>query len=244
MRNAINLISNGMNTKYLIGAVVIVLVAVGVYMAMQSNAPIQQGMTDQMQNRMSMRHSLRDFMTMPGESMKCTHSYTDAETGTVTEGTTYVANGKVRSDSTVTRGSDVMTSSSIVDGEMMYAWGSDMPHGMKVSLSALSNVSADAEGGVDTMGMSDRAEGVDTEYDYTCEPWSGGASFFAPPAGVEFMDYSEMMQGMGGMMMNMQGGADAGMNAGAGGNAMMCAACEQAPDAESKAQCKAALGCE
>lgn len=239
-----------MNTKYIIGGLVVAAAVVGAYVLMQPKIPADQQMTEQMENRMSMRHSLRDFMMMPGESMQCTYTNTDPNTKTVMEGTTYIASGKVRSDSTITVGTSKTTSSSIVDGDVMYAWGSAMPHGMKMSLSAMSSMSTDANTSSDTMGMNEHAADFDQQYDYSCAPWTADASFFAPPAGIQFMDYSEMMQNMGGMM---QGGTDAGMvdgemimpgTSGAAKNAMMCVACEQAPDAESKAECKAAMGCQ
>lgn len=246
-----------MNTKYIIGGFIAVVVIAGGYMAMRGNSSTDQRNTEQTQNRTSMRNSLRDFMTMPGESMKCTYSSTDATSQITTEGTTYVAQGKVRTDSTITNGTKVTTSSSIIDGDVMYAWGSDMPHGMKMSLRAMGSATADADRGADTMGIGDRAAGFDQQYDYSCEPWTADGSYFAKPAGVQFTDYTEMMQGMSGMMqdtrVNAQGGTDAGMmdgemimpgTPGAAQNAMMCAACEQAPDAESKAQCKAAMGCQ
>lgn len=239
-----------MNTKYIIGSLIVAAVAVGAYMVTRPESSMEKQMTDQMGNRTSMRHSLREFMTMGGENMKCT--YVSEDSTARTEGTTFIANGKVRSDSTITTKADgkVMTSSSILDGTHMYAWGDSMPHGMKMSMSAVSELETNAAEGNDTMGMDSQAAQYDTAYDYECEPWNTDGSFFAPPAGIEFMDYSEMMKGMGGMM---QGGTDAGMvdgemmvqpGAGAPSNAMMCIACEQAPDAESKAQCKVAMGCQ
>ncbi len=241
-----------MNTKYIIGGIVVAVIAVGAYMMTRPESSIEQQMTDQMGNRTTMRHSLREFMTMGGETMKCT--YVSEDTTARTEGTTFIANGKVRSDSTITTKADgkAMTSSSIIDGTHMYAWGDNMPHGMKMSMSAMSDLEANAAQGNDTMGMDSQTEQYDTAYDYECEPWAEDGSFFAPPAGIEFMDYSEMMKGMSGMMQ-VQGGNDAGMvdgemmvepSSGAPSNAMMCIACEQAPDAESKAECKAAMGCQ
>lgn len=211
-------------------------------------------MTERMQERMSMKHSLRDFLTMSGESMKCT--YVSDDGGVRTVGTTYVANGKVRSDSTMTTSAtgEAVTSSAIIDGTYMYAWGDEMPEGVKMSMSVMNDMQAQ-QGGM----MKSHAKDYDTAYDYECESWNADQSFFAPPAGIAFTDYSEMMQSMGGMMQQMQGGTDAGMmdgemmmdhnmmggmNGGAPPEEVRCAACAHAPDAESKAQCMAALGCQ
>jgi hypothetical protein len=246
--------------------VVVVVVAAGAFFMTRPSAPQTSDtprMTEQMQNRTTMRHSMREFLSMTGESLKCAFVNEDATVRT--EATTYVAGGKIRSDSIMTRISDgtVSKSSSIIDDDMMYAWGSDMPQGMKMSLSAMQSMSANSQNGNESMG--NRAADYDRQQEYSCEPWSVDASYFALPADIQFTDYSEMMQGMSGMMqgaggdMMKQGGTDAGMmdgemmmdhsnmpmgGTGGGSNAMMCAACEQAPDAESKAQCKAALQCE
>jgi hypothetical protein len=221
-------------------------------------------MADTMKGKMSMKHSLRDFLGMGGQNLKCTSTFEDASTKT--EGVAYVSAGKVRTDSVVTIKKDgsTETSSSIIDSDYMYAWGGQMEKGMKMNLLALKDMEARMPQG-DTKNMQSQTD-LDTSYDYTCETWTPDASFFALPAGITFTDYTEMMKGMGTMMQDMKkatdvkvdlkGASDAGMMNGemmnhssmpAGGapanSAAMCAACEQAPTADAKAQCRAALQC-
>jgi hypothetical protein len=258
-----------MNKTYLIGALVLAFAAIALYAVLGPKSETQQPADTlgsmMKEERMQMKHTLRELMGMSSQTLSCTYVSEDAQVRT--EGTTYIGNGKVRSDSIITTKADgkQTTASSIIDGNVLYAWGSAMSHGMKMNLSVVSDVKADAQKGSDTMGMDSQAAALDATYDYDCAEWTPDASFFAPPAGVTFMDYSEMMQGMQGMMqqtMPAQGGTDAGMMDGemmmdhsgmGGGDAatqsgppkeMLCAACEQAPDAASKAQCRATLQCQ
>lgn len=258
-----------MNKTYLlgVGAVVAIAVVAGLALTSTKEEPengaesMTERMSEKMSGKMSMKHSLKDFLGM-GDTLKCTYSSTDENA--TTEGITYVANGKVRSDSTTTptKTGTAMSSYSIIDGEYMYSWGSEMPEGMKMKLDAMTEMGnmTKPETGADAQPPKE-VVAYDEALDYDCEAWSVDASLFVPPSNITFTDYSEMMKGMGDMMKGAGMGTDAGMMDGemmpeahtmggtgsmggsAGNNAMMCAACEQAPDAESKAQCKAALGC-
>ncbi|MFM2374805.1 MAG: hypothetical protein RLZZ234_800, partial [Candidatus Parcubacteria bacterium] len=253
-----------MKTYLLIGGGV-VAVAIGIYVWILGGeaVPGEVQTAPTMTESMKMKHSLREFVSMGSMSVKCVFTAEDAQART--EGTTYVSDGKVRTDTIITKkGSGTKTTSSaIIDNEYMYAWGGELPHGMKMKLSAAKQVSADAEDGADTMGMDAQSAALDQAHDYACEAWNSDASYFALPAGITFTDYSEMMQGMmGGMMQKsdaVDGGTDAGMvdgemmmdhggmnMGGASGmpsKSVLCAACEQAPDAKTKAECNAKLQC-
>jgi hypothetical protein len=231
----------------------------------------QNAVVPTMQEDMKMKHTLRELLGMGSMSVQCSFTST-TDTATVT-GDTYVSGGKVRTDTVTTDSKDASKSvaSMIIDGDYLYAWGGELPHGMKMKLTSAAEVKADVQEGKDTMGMGPQASSLDEAQDYTCKAWNGDASYFALPAGITFTDYSEMMQGMSGMngmgdmMQNAlegaPGGTDAGMMDGemmmdhsspmgapSGGTAppkaMLCAACEQAPDAASKADCRAVLACE
>jgi hypothetical protein len=260
-----------MNKTYLVIGGAVIAAIVGFVLFGQGSAPTSPSpsastvtdMAEKMTNGTMMKHSLRDFLTMGG-SQKCTSVYEDQNART--NSIAYMAGGKVRTNSTITSKTDgtTMESSGIIDSEYMYAWGGAMSHGMKIQLATMEAWKTNAPQG-DTMGMKDQAQNFDAKYDYSCEPWSADASFFAPPAGISFMDYGEMMQDMGSMMMDkvkaggtkvdLEGPSDAGMmdgemmdhsmmkSAPSGNTAAMCAACEQAPTAEAKAQCRAALQC-
>lgn len=253
-----------MNKTYLlgVGAVVAIAVVAGIALTGTKDEPKNgtESISEKMSEKTSMKHSLKDFLGV-GDTLKCT--YTSTDENATTEGITYTANGKVRSDSTITPTNTgiAMSSYSIIDGEYMYSWGGEMPQGMKMKLDAMTEMENMAKTKTETdTQIPKEATLYDEAYDYDCEPWRVDASLFVPPSNVTFTDYSEMMKGMGDLMKGAGMGTDAGMEGGemmppgqhmmgggASGNmegsASMCAACEQAPDAESKAQCKAALGC-
>jgi hypothetical protein len=247
-----------MNTKYIVAGAILLLVAIGIFFSMQKQStpgdtPVTSGddaqktQTDVIQGK----RSLRELMALGGTNVQCTFASVDGTTRT--EGNSYVSNGMVRTDSTITSdGNESMTSSSIIDGDVMYAWGSAMPNGMKMSLSALEDMknAAPTEGAMN--GAGEGAVELDAAYDYTCTPWAVDPAVFVPPIDVTFTDYSEMMQGMQQKLQNVQGGTDAGMFeaevmgevTGAPSKAMLCGACDRAPDPETQAQCRAVAGCE
>lgn len=145
---------------------------------------------------------------------------TDPSNGS--SGTVYVGGGKMRGDFTSqTSSGTTITSHMISDGQTVYVWSSAMPQGIKMAVSASSQTSA-----------SGTQNPYNENVNYTCSAWSVNSSEFALPAGVTFEDMSAMIQG--------SAGASTGASA---GNAAQCSACDQAPNATAKAQCRAALQC-
>jgi hypothetical protein len=242
-----------MNKTYLlVGVAAVGALLLGGFM-MQKGAPKDSVPVDTktadvapMSASMHMKHSLKDFLSLQ-DMMKCT--FANEDTNSLTEGVTFVSNGKVRSDTktTVKKGNTTMTNSSIIDGGVMYAWGSEMPGGIKMSLSTMADMKTKAE--TTPNSTPTQATDYDMSHDYNCEAWTVDASVFVPPTTIAFTDYGEMMK----KMMGENGmGSDSGMfesgtmEAGAGmkkGDANMCLACDQAPTPEAKAQCKIAMGC-
>lgn len=194
----------------------------------------------------STTHSLKDFLAM-NVAQKCTYTQSDATMDI--SGTTYVDNGKVRTESTMTdhKTQKVVHAMTIIDSGYVYAWQDAAPFGVKMQLAAMPAAgSASAKGAV-----ASGAPDVDAKYNYNCTPGAVEASVFVPPTNIEFKDMSAMMQqvmGKNGMGTDSAGfDANSGtMEAGAPGaskNAAMCISCEQATTPEAKTQCKIALGC-
>lgn len=233
--------------------VTVVLVAGGVFFFInqkKAEAPTdathtEQGAQQTPQN-ISTSHSLKDFLAM-NVAQTCSYNRTDATMDV--SGTTYVDNGKVRTDTVMTdhKTQKVIHSQAIIDGGYVYTWSDNTPFGVKMQLAAMPAAGSDFAKRASTDGAPD----MEGKYDYTCTPGGVDASVFVPPANIEFKDMSAIMQQMSGK--NGMGSDSAGfdpssgtMEAGAPGankNAAMCVSCEQASTPEAKAQCRIALGC-
>lgn len=239
-----------MKNIYIVGAVV--LIAVGAFFFMsqkKAEAPTDKAMTEQAAQQVpqvtSTSHSLKDFLAM-NVAQTCSYNRTDATMDI--SGTTYVDNGKVRTDTVMTdhKTQKVMHSQAIIDGGYIYAWSDSTPFGVKMQLAALPTAGSASAKGASANGAPD----VDSKYDYKCAQGAVNAAVFVPPTNIEFKDMSAMMQQMMGKngMGTDSAGFDANsgtMEAGAPGvkNPAMCISCEQASTPEAKAQCRIALGC-
>lgn len=212
----------------LIGAVLLVVIgAIALFMlGGRADAPVQESTNNTEDESASVApKTLRELMSWD-RSAKC--SYETADDNASSKGTSYVANGKVRVDGEVTDAStgSTMTMSSIIDGEYVYSWTSGTKQGFKMQIPQ-DEPTTDGTTTSDTKDID-----FDHEYTYTCDSWNTDESVFVIPSDISFVSADELMQGAG------------AVGGGASGSASMCAACDQAPDASSKAQCKAALGCQ
>jgi len=161
--------------------------------------------------------SLRALIAL-GKNLVCTFKETDADTST--SGTMYIASAgnQFRGDFTVKTNADgTINGHMIKQGDYIYSWSDAATQGSKMKAEAESDTEES-----DTVGLDDEAE-------YDCKSWNVDNSKFKLPSNIEFVDISAFMQ----------------TGAGASGsiNANQCGACDAAPDADSKAQCRAALGC-
>lgn len=139
--------------------------------------------------------------------------------------TIYVSGEKMRGDFVMQLKQDggAMKASTIQKDGVGYTWG-DSPFG-----SFATKINLEAINGSEVAGKKDQPVDFNEELDYSCRKWNADNSKFDLPAGVNFSDISAGVQQINQnseMMQNMQ-----------------CSACDQAPDAASKAQCLAALGC-
>lgn len=119
--------------------------------------------------------SAQDLLARNG-SWQCDFS-TTVNTVTV-EGTTYIANGQMRSD-TVTR----IPNSGTLEGHMIfkdntaYTWNNMTPQGIKMTMQGVGT-----QGGVG----ADAWANFNQAYGYNCKPWAVDNSKFTLPAGVTF----------------------------------------------------------
>ena len=119
--------------------------------------------------------SLQELMARGG-SWTCDVSSTAG--GVTSSGTTYVANGMVRSDfsSDIPQVGNIESHMIVRDG-LAYTWTSMMNQGFKFPI-------AEAEGEAEV--SAEVAAQVNQNYDFSCRAWSADASKFALPADVTF----------------------------------------------------------
>jgi type II secretory pathway pseudopilin PulG len=208
----------------LLGVVVIVailaVVGGGAYYSSKNKAEVQTD--NSISATSSAEISIKDLL---GKNLMCTFS--SDENGTVSEGTTYIAGNKIRVDAVTKQGDKVVTESHMIKNDVdsyTYVWasmGAGAGQGAKIKVDANMEVQNNTQASVDW----------NKKLNYKCDDWNPDQSRFTLPANVTFTDLSAMMN------------STTNANVNTGGEVNKCAACDMAPDAASKAQCKAALGC-
>jgi len=224
-----------MNTKVIIGVLAgVILVGGGVYFVNQGNSTSAEGAASSEASTATATTaapmSLKDLIAQ-GVSEKCDFSDSDATSGAQTQGTMYVADGKVRGDFTATVQGKAMGTHMISDGTTMYTWIDGMGSGFKMSMTAVAKPTDTA--------APQQQHGFDSnkKVDYHCTPGSVDATVFTLPTSITFQDMSAMMHAAM-PKVNATGGASVQGTAPAGA----CNACEQLAG-EGRAACRAALHC-
>jgi hypothetical protein len=169
-----------------------------------------------------------------GQNYSCTYRTTDS-TGSQMSGMAYVAGAgkKINGQFTLTQADGTtMDSNFISDGEYNYIWTSAQKQGIRIKVGANDNslFGSDSDSEKST-GISDQ-----DKVDFDCKPWTVDNSMFIPPADMEYVDLSEMMQ--------MQPTSAAMQEGGESDTATPdCSVCNQIPEGPSKTQCLQSLGC-
>jgi len=221
-----------MNKKILIGVVVVLLIGGGLFMmnkgddAMGRLDAMMEKSDDESSGLGTISGGLKELFAK-GKSMQCDFEHT-AETG-VTSGTVYISGNDMRGDfELVQQDGKTVTSNMIRKGDTSYVWSSEFDQGFKTVIPEVTN---EADNNYDQTAMQSDpfAELENQNVTYDCKPWIVNATMFTPPSDIEFVDYSAQMQ-------KMQRDEDSVKS-------LQCSACDQAPDATSKEQCRKALGC-
>lgn len=168
--------------------------------------------------------SLKQLMAVTS-SQKCIVS---SETeNSHSEGTVFIANGKMRGDFAIAAASTTITSHMISDGKTMNGWSDQSAMGFTFSMDQTVGATTTTQQAVD----------VNSNYNYKCEDWREDGSKFELPKNIEFKDFSAMQT-------QLQGTANLKMNASANTDikAAQCKVCEQT--GSNKAECLAAFKCE
>jgi hypothetical protein len=217
------LINNLTNMKKIVfaGAAVLLLAAgCGKSASVQSNANTSTPPPGQT--------SLKTLMAA-GRPQKCLVTY--SMNGNATQGTIYLANGKMRGDFTSQVNGSPQTSHMINDGTTVYTWVEGMVMGMKMSEDASKSTSTPAS-------SHSAAVDPDANEQYSCSAWSEDRAEFTAPVSINF---SDMMQTNPALHPVVTPPAGASASASASMKAQECLACNNA--GPNKAQCLAALSC-
>lgn len=211
----------------MIGLVVLLLLGGGGYYFMSknaANAPMIPSGTSSNQAGGALK-SLKDLL-LSGVAQKCTFS--DKTDNVETNGTTYVAGGKMRGDFNSTVEGKQTASHMIVDGKTSYIWSDDQTNGIKMTIDKETSESKSTSNTTLNSSAKEEAVDVNKKLDYKCSPWGVNNSLFTPPANVKFTDFSAMLTPQAGK-------TGTGANPG-------CSACDSL-EGDEKAQCRSALKC-
>lgn len=227
-----------MNNKITLTVVIILLLLGGGYIASQQmktkSADTPQTAKKETKDT-SMMTSIKDLLSS-GKTQMCTYEYSNEKTGT-SKGTTYIANGKMRTDYESTYGDGKTYSGSMInDGTYMYMWTATPPQGMKLK------ITAEMDKQIEEAKQNQAYIDPNTPMSYRCNNWSNDATIFTPPAEVTFTDYSAQMEQMRKMQQKMQSSPGAAVDNAEQMKAAQCAACESL-EGEAKAACKSSLQC-
>lgn len=227
------------NTSLIIAIVILVLAAaIGGYFLIK-NKPSQSmiGPEEKVEHtESSKKMSLKDLMNL-GKSQMCTFTY--SSTNGNTEGTSYIADGKVRTDygGTDPEGKSY-TGGMIMDSEYVYSWNSQMSTGIKMPVDdSMQQKAQEAQNNPDEV----RKEYVnpDVKVDYNCTAWTVDKEKFIPPTNINFTDISQQMQIMDKMKQNSTDAMEQGQS---GDMRNACSSCDSLTG-DAQSACKQALGC-
>ncbi len=201
------------NILFAVVGVVVVIAGAGLYL---TNKP--SGMN------LGTEGSLKNLLAFQG-SQKCT---LDSQSGLAdSTGEVYISYGKMRGDFISTAQGQTIKSHMVINGNTSYVWTDMLNQGFKIPLEKMTAAGADQKQGVD----------LNQSLRYSCAPWVEDATLLTPPIDIQFNDMSSMMNQVT-SPINQKAN-----NSTASSLQAQCGACDQAPDATVKAQCRAVLGC-
>ncbi len=174
-----------MKNKAVIAVVVILLLGVGGYFYFNKSRNVETagGISSGVK-------SLKELLAS-GVPQKCTFA-SDDESGK-TEGTSYIAGGKVRADFTSTINAKTTVSHMISDNKTSYIWTDGDKTGFKMTITETDTNATDSPVTGETASQGNEAD-LDQKSDYKCSVWVPDNSMFTPPADVKFTDFSEMFK--------------------------------------------------
>lgn len=176
-----------MNFRLLVVAILVLLLGGGVLLYFKGNKPNTTASVTPTPKptveAMTNQSSLMDLLNL-GKTQKCTFDY-KASNNSETKGTVYLSGDKMRGDFNIATTSNTKGDMSMIrSGDTSYMWGSLLPGGIKMTVSAK-----------DLASNTQAKQYVDAnqKVDYKCGTWIVDSSVFTPPANIKFTDYSSLM---------------------------------------------------
>lgn len=175
-----------MNTKIIaiVVAIIILLGAGGIFLYSQKQNPTTKSSTNPTPTKAEQAISPTSLLDLlaSGKTQSCTFS-DKRDDGSSTEGTIYLTGTKMRGDITnITKDKKTSMVYMIRDGDTTYIWGTDLPQGIKMTLSAN-----------DLKTNTQANQYVNTTAKYKCSGWTLDSSKFVVPTNIKFTDVSSIM---------------------------------------------------
>ena len=194
-----------MSTKILAGGIGLIVLGVITFYVLRGSVPpdglpVIEGDVD-IEQSIDITKNQFEIMRDRGQSMKC--DFFDTQNDTQSEGVFYFdyKNNKTRVDVTSTIEGRPFSTHMVNDGEHIYTWGTDMEQGTMMSAD-VAEVTADVPFFEQYESLIRQQQETD-DTSYTCIAWSVKDEIFVPDATVEFIDMSDMMEGLpGGSLEN------------------------------------------
>lgn len=131
-----------------------------------------------------------------------------------------------------------MESFMIMDGEWLYSWGNLTGMATKTKMESFEKMAEEFSEYSDTNESRKNSMDFQKQMDYNCKPWVPDNSKFTPPAGIDFVDYSEQMEtDMENLKEWMESDEVKNMKEN------NCKNCESLPTQDGIQKCKDSLGC-
>ena len=130
----------------------------------------------------SQNGSLLDILAS-GQNKKCNFDV-KSSSGADTKGTFYISGTKVRGSLNITTNGKLDTMNILRDGDTNYMWGSALPTGIKMTLSA--------NDFAENINTQTSTTNPDQKMDLKCVSWTVDQSLFTVPADVKFTDAGSM----------------------------------------------------
>ena len=157
----------------------------------------------------------------------------------IISGTTYISGKQARSDYKTKMDAQTVNGHMINDGTWLYTWMDEFPEqAMKIKLDSMESASLLGNQQAEDSGLGN----YEDKMDYDCYNWSKDDSLLTPPKGINFIDYTSMMESAAGMMNGLGTGNDI-PDLNNDDKSSLCGACDSVTDATAKTMCKQRLGC-
>ncbi|OGD63755.1 hypothetical protein A2160_03715 [Candidatus Beckwithbacteria bacterium RBG_13_42_9] len=219
-------------TLIVVGLVLFLLVGGGLLLTMKRSAeptPSQQtapaAQNNNSNNTGNIEGTLKSLLSQ-GKSVKCT--YTSKMDSTSSNGTVYVANGKMRGDFQSTSPEITASGHIIVDSQYSYFWSDQSNQGIKMAVGGETVPSPTTQ--------NNQALDLNQPVTYSCSDWTADSSLFTLPKDVTFSTFNLPS-------LPPASGSDSHPASGTVSPANQCAVCDNIPQGTARDTCKAQLNC-